>query len=163
MLPETAPVTRELRVEPMTPDLVRQSLPLAQAVRSGLSVEEWTAFCTRTLDRADGETGMDCVKDEQGYLLGLMVYAVRPDLTHGRVLNVDPFIAMDLYGRDLAAKSLLVRIEELVRLLACDAVHIALDGVETQFPRRCGPHFSRFLEHGYHADGLRLCKPFKAA
>lgn len=163
MLAETAPVARHLTVAPLTPALIRQSLPLAQAVRAGLSVEEWTAFCQRTLDRADDGTGMDCVKDEQGYLLGLMVYSVHPDLTHGRVLNVDPFIAMDLYGRDQAAKAMLARIEALAGLLTCDAVHIALDGVETQFPRRCGPHFSRFLEHGYHADGLRMCKPFKAA
>ena len=142
----------------MTANRIAQALPLAQTLRSDLTLAEWNAFCRERLDRTDSGTGMDIVTDGDGYLLGLVAYQIRTDLRHGRVLNVDPFIAMDVYGRDRACEMLLDHIEGLATAGTCGAVHVSLEGVDGRFPRRCGASFTRILESGYRADGLRLCK-----
>lgn len=167
-LSKVSPAVRHLRVLPMTDARVPQSLPLAQGLRSDLTLDDWERFCTLMLTkdddtRQDSFKGMDCVVDENDYLLGLAGYEVRPDLRHGRVLSVDPFIAIDLYGRDQAAQQLLIRMDRLAEEQDCTAVHIAFDGVDGRFPRQCGSTFSKFMERGYRADCLRLCKEVEAA
>lgn len=147
----------------MTDVRVPQSLPLAQGLRSDLTLRAWTLFCSSMLECQDGTKGMDCVADENDYLLGLAGYEVRPDLRHGQVLSVDPFIAIDLYGRDQAAQQLLIRMDHLAEEHDCTAVHIAFDGVDGRFPRQCGSTFTKFMERGYRADCLRLCKETEPA
>ncbi|NMM45082.1 hypothetical protein HH303_11375 [Rhodospirillaceae bacterium KN72] len=142
----------------MTANRIAQALPLAQTLRSDLTLTEWEAFCGQRLHHSDSDAGMDIVTDGDGYLLGLAAYQIRTDIRHGRVLDVDPFIAMDVYGRDRACEMLLEHIESLATDRACGAVHVSLEGVDGRFPRRCGTSFTRILESGYRADGLRLCK-----
>lgn len=158
---ERAAATGFLKVRPMAPGQIAQALPLARSARADLTLCEWRAYCKAVLDGAG--TGIDCVVDENGYLLGLMVFRRQADLRHGAVLSVAPFIAVDLCGRDTVACRLLARAEDRAAALDCAAVHIARDGVDGLFPRRCGAAFARFLEDGYHADGLRLCKPLPTA
>lgn len=154
---ELNPTTGYLRAQPLDAGQIAQALPLVRSVRADLTLCDWRSYCAAAQSQPGG--GIECVVDEKGYLLGLMVYRRDPDIRHRAVLTVDPFIAVDLYGRDEAARRMLIRIEALAEEHGCGAVHIALEGVDGRFPKRCGGSFSRFLEDGYHAEGLRLCKP----
>ena len=155
---DLSPALVHLKVVPMTPDMVDKALPLVRAVRSDLSLEDWRAFCAPFLSDPTGFRGLECVADENDYLMGLAGYEARTDLRHGRVLAVDPFVAADLYGRNLAAQILLARLDKIAARIGCGAVHVAYDSVDGLVPRNAGNTFDKFFEKGYRADSLRLCK-----
>lgn len=152
------PTIRHLRVRPLVHTQIVQALPLAQSLRADLELGDWRRFCEDLLAASPRVRGIECAADEHGYLLGLFAYQAGPDLRHGRVLSIDPFIAIDLYGRDYSAQRMLTRIESLARELKCDSTHVALCGVGGRFPREDGARFEKFLEQGFHADAMRLCK-----
>lgn len=142
----------------MRQDLIDMALPLVHGLRGDLTLEEWRAFCRPILSGARDDVGMECVLDEKGYLMGLAGYDARPDLRHGRVLQVDPFIAADLYGRSLAAQMLLARLDRLAVRHGCAAVHVAYEAVDDTLPIKAGHTFKKFFESGYRADSVRLCR-----
>lgn len=157
-LSPACPTIRHLRVRPMAEDQIIQALPLAQSLRADLELEHWRRFCKDLLSASPRVRGIECAADEHGYLLGLFAYQAAPDLRHGRVLSIDPFIAIDLYGRDYSAQRMLTRIDSLARELKCEATHVALCGVGGRLPREDGARLEKFLEQGFHADAMRLCK-----
>ncbi|MBO6834766.1 MAG: hypothetical protein JJ878_02035 [Alphaproteobacteria bacterium] len=142
----------------MAADWVDRALPLVRGLRSDLSLREWRSYCAPFLDRADSASGLECVLDEKDYLIGLAGYEARPDIRHGRVLMVDPFIAVDLYGRNFAAQMLLARVDTLAGSLGCRAIHIAYETADGLVTHRRGNTFDRLFDKGYRADSLRLCK-----
>jgi hypothetical protein len=152
------PQIRHLKVAPMAPEQIAQALPLAQALRSDMTVAEWRRFCEGLMNDPSPNRGIECAADEHGYLLGFFAYQAQPDLTHGRVLSIDPFIAIDLYGRDYSAQRMLVRIESLAKSLNCASTHVALGGIAGKIPKETGARVEKFLEMGYRADAMRLCK-----
>jgi len=150
-----------LVVRPMSADKALQALPLAQALRADLTLCHWKAFCDSHCRPVRPDQGIDCALDRDGYVQGFFAYSTRPDLRHGPLLSIDPFVAVDLFGRAYAARFMLDRIDTLVERLACAAVHINMDAAGGRFPQECGSRLVPYLEHGYRADGMRLCKSLK--
>lgn len=158
---QLSPSASFLHVVPMEARQIAQSLPLAQSIRSDLTLCEWRDFCESMLSCPDDRAGMECVVDDNGYLLGIMAYRCEPNLHHKKVLTVDPFVAVDLYGRDEAERRLLARAEEIAEMRGCAAVHIAVDRTD----RAIQPGLAGFSPQGYRVDGIRFCKtvPLSAA
>ena len=147
-----------LVVCPMSADKALLALPLAQILCADLTLCHWKAFCDSHCRPARPDRGIDCALDQDGYVQGFFAYSIRPDLQCAPLLSIDPFVAVDLFGRAYAARQLLNRIDSLAESLSCAAVHINLEGTEGRFPRECSSRFMPYLEHGYRAEGVRLCK-----
>lgn len=160
---DLSPALVHLRVSPLAADWVDQALPLMRGLRSDLSLREWRAYCAPFLDGTDSACGLECVIDEKDYLIGLAGYRARPDIRHGRVLAVDPFVAADLYGRNLAARMLLARLDALADRNQCDAIHISYEAADGTLPLRPGNTYDRMSAMGYRVDSLRLCKQLRLA
>ena len=88
----------------------------------------------------------------QGYIHGLFTYQVANNLCHGRVLQVDVFVALSLFDPTAAAEALLAEVERVARQHRCDAIHLSLPSLPD------GDIKERIQATGLHPEGVRLCK-----
>lgn len=80
----------------MTASDLRQAFPLAQATGVAASLDEWLAFSDDTL-RVDGggTKGMRALVNQQGIIVGLIVFALAGDPRHGTVFEITHLIALN--------------------------------------------------------------------
>ena len=158
---------------PLDARRIDQAFPVMQAAMPGLDIKSWRTFAAklvgarpaRRTPAADGKvvslptarrSGIVTVQlGRSGYIHGLFTYQVVPHLGHGRVLQVDNFIALDLFDPAAAADKLMEEMEHLGRALGCGAIHVLL-----RQPEAMGRAvvLRRFEELGHHREGLHLCK-----
>jgi len=144
-------------VEPLTSACIALSLPLAKSIDPGLTLKSWQTFCEQMMGRA--ERGMDCVRDDNGYILGLMAYRAEPEPRVGRILAVDPLIAADLYGRDSVFEALLEHMEYIALEFQCAATRLFLP------EQGCKQHVSaleKFASRGFTLQTICASKPISA-
>ncbi|HYC01714.1 MAG TPA: hypothetical protein VED40_00380 [Azospirillaceae bacterium] len=163
----------QYKAKPLDARRIDQAFPVMQAAMPGLDIRSWRAFAAKLVGprparrptAGDGNvvslpvtrrSGIVTVQlGRGGYIHGLFTYQVVPHLGHGRVLQVDNFIALDLFDPAAAADTLMQEMEHLGRLLGCGAIHVLL-----RQPEEMGRSLMlrRFEELGHHREGLHLCK-----
>ncbi|MBI3453199.1 MAG: hypothetical protein HY057_10330 [Rhodospirillales bacterium] len=137
---------------------IMRAFPLARLAAGQLSLDAWQRFAAalganrRAPDpaRVPPTRGLIGVKNTRGYLLALCSYMVTPDLCHGRRLDIDNLVALDLIDSDAATASLMAAIEHLARDLDCPAFVVHLPPA-----RAAAAAGEKFFSH-LAADGTLL-------
>lgn len=162
----------QYKAQPLDARRIDQAFPVLQTAMPGLDIKSWRAFAARLLGTrptrrpaGDGKvvdlptarrSGIVTVQlGSGGYIHGLFSYQAIPHLGHGRVLQVDNFIALDLFDPAAAADTLMAEMEHLGRVLGCGAIHVLLRQPESMGRALV---LRRFEELGHHREGLHLCK-----
>ncbi len=151
---------REYHAVPLAPDKVDQAFPLAQLLASDLSLDEWQGFCrsaiqgpgTETGNRSPGNVGIIIVLSDRDYIHGLCNYRIGTALGHGRVLYVDYFIALDIVGKETAARALMDAVNRLASAEHCETLHVAV-------PVSSSWTISLFRTLGHSCEFLHFCRP----
>jgi len=154
----------QLSIGPLPRGLAAQALPLVRSLRPDLTLEEWQSYLDLVdTGSKDGEepalSGVMAVRDHGGYLHGLFTYTVAEDIIHGRALQAENVLAVDLLGRDDAARLMVEEMERLAVLHRCGAVHVTVADDRATPPRSVSSLMGRLLATGHVVDGIRLCRP----
>lgn len=156
---------------PLKRQRIDQAFPVVQTAFPKLSLERWRAFADELLGtearassrrKAAGDNvvalpvpkprGIVAAQLGRHYIHGVFAYHVVPSLCHGRVLQVDLFVALDLFDPAACAEALMREMERLAKVLQCEAVHVSL-------PRKPPEELvARFTRLGHAEEGVRLCK-----
>ncbi|PWC33648.1 hypothetical protein TSO352_24885 [Azospirillum sp. TSO35-2] len=140
---------------------IDQAYPLVRAIAPGLTVEQWRAFAAAVLDDGGApaaRAGIMTIQNAQGYLHGLFSYAIEPDLRHGRVMNVDNFVVLDLFDTVGVAGALLRAMDGLARRLGCAAIHTILPERHLAATSPNNPIPDCFQTEGHRRETIRFCK-----
>jgi hypothetical protein len=137
----------------LTPDEIGPAFTLVLLAAPGVDLAAWRTFARPLVDSpAPHSSGAIGVRNEGGYLCGLLVYRTERDLRLGTVLTVDLFTALDVINEDAATRALLEAAEEKARELHCAGTHIRIDASQVSLARR-------FAEAGHRAQAKLFCKP----
>ena len=114
------------RLSPLRGDRILQAYPLVCAAGVDISIEDWRAFVKAMLGARNRET--DCCDiigmcSSNGYLRGLFTYRVKPDLHHGRTLDVEYFVLESVYSPREIIAALMAGVEDEARKHGCNAIH----------------------------------------
>src|SRR5581483_1568140 len=121
-------MTRVFTTQSLTAADIAPAFPLVQAAFPGLEFDEWRMFTARLVGEAEGaRSGAMGLRNEAGYLCGLLIYRAEPHLRHGTVLSIDLFTALDVTGEAAATNALLTAAEAKASELGCSATHILID------------------------------------
>ena len=116
----------QFRLSPLRGDRLLQAYPLVCAAGADISSDEWRAFVNSMLGtkaRAAERRDIVGICASNGYLRGLFTYRVRPDLHHGRILDVEYFVVESVYSpRDIVV-ALMAGVEDEARKHGCKAIH----------------------------------------
>lgn len=128
------------------------AFPLVNAEHPGIDATTWRSFALPLVDApASSLQGICGMRNEAGYLCGLMVYRVASDLHHGPLLAVDLLVAVDLVNQGAAALALLHGAEEKAHELDCQALRIQV-GVQRKALART------VKAAGFCAEAQSFCK-----
>ena len=147
----------------LTLEQTPQAFPLISITAPGLSLERWLDYAASFFD-APGPTSRGeivTVQNSDGYIHGLAICHPRPDLHHGRLLDVDNFVTLDLSGGRRAAGVLLDAAEERARAWNCACICVSLLGAVTggdDPPSRGRPDLLLFQTAGYFGGPDRMAK-----
>lgn len=163
--------------KPLGKHQVDQAFPLIQTVAPALDIDRWRRFAAVWIEdparrRTAGDrtaAGIMTVQSERGYIHGLFTYMVTEHLRHGRTLEADNFIVVDLFNTAGAAGALLRAMDQLARTLGCQAIHTnlperyvdRLDGQVIGLGR--SPTVGCFGSAGHRIETVRLCKQLDGA
>ncbi|MDE1149216.1 MAG: hypothetical protein PW843_21865 [Azospirillaceae bacterium] len=146
---------------PLDPRQIDQAYALMRPFYPGLTVERWREHATALLAPVGRGAnanaplgGIVTVQLDHRYMHGLFSYLVVPDLDHRRGLQVDVFVALDLFDPVAAADALLAEMDRLAQFHGCDAIHITLPDQQ----EAAHPSLARFRARGHVPEGRRLCK-----
>jgi len=117
---------RLYKTKSLTSENAALAYPLIQAALPTVSLEAWLAFIADLTQPADEGTGIIIVESKRGYIHGLFNYSVAMPLGHGKVLNVENFIALDTGDRAAAIKILIGVMEDIARQFGCGEIHTHL-------------------------------------
>jgi hypothetical protein len=95
-------------VRPLAPERIAQAFPLVMALDPGLTLDRWSRYAAsfvRSLEAPEPREILTA-QNKQGYIHSLASCRMRRDLRHGRVLEVENFVSLDLTGNKLAAQAL---------------------------------------------------------
>lgn len=150
---------------------IDQAFPIIQVIAPDLDMARWREFAAAKLSQASavagaaGEAdrvlppaGIMTVQDGRGYIHGLFSYSAETHLRHGRVLEVENFIVVDLFDLSLAAAELLRAMDKVAWTLGCHAIHTSLPDIGSTASGYRGAVLDCFREAGHRVETLRLCK-----
>jgi hypothetical protein len=136
----------------LRPDQTAVVYPLVHAAVPGIDLEAWRKF-VRAFGGPDPSlpAGALGLRNEAGYICGLVLFRCDHDLRHGKVLAVNLFIALDLVNEEEAASALLQAAEAKAREFACTAIHIRLDTTQKSLGQR-------LAASGYRGEADIFCR-----
>jgi hypothetical protein len=140
----------------LSPDQIAVAFPLVHAAVPGIDLDAWRKF-VRSLGSPDPSfpAGALGLRNEAGYICGLVLFRCDYDLRHGKVLAINLFIALDLVNEAEAASALLQAVEAKARELGCAATHIRLDAAQRSLGQR-------FATAGYRSEADIFCRSVDA-
>ena len=149
----------------LTRDQIPQAYPLISITAPGLSFERWADYAASFFGPAGpampGE--IVTVQNAERYIFGLAICRPRLDLCHGRILEVENFVTLDLTGGRRAARVLLSATEDRARSWDCDCICVSLLGNGADPRVRGHPAIPLFQTSGYVGEAKRLAKTLRAA
>ena len=144
----------QFRLLPLRGDGILQAYPLVCAAAGNISIDDWRVFVDSMLSGKSGESGW-CdivgVCSLNGYLRGLFTYRVKPDLHHGRTLDVEYFVVESVYSPRVIIAALMRGAEDVARGHGCRAIH-------AQMPPGSSWLSEMFMDHDYTRDTSLWCK-----
>lgn len=130
-------MTRSFTTFALPLDLVSVAFPLVSAAIPTVDLATWRSFVQPMVNaEPTGSEGVIGLRNEAGYLCGLMVYRVDRDLKSGAMLAIDLLVALDLVNEMAAGHALLQAAEAKALELRCSGIHIRL-GSEQKALIRC--------------------------
>lgn len=151
---------------PLTKRQIDQAFPLIRTIAPGLPVERWRAFAARRVGRPGPSVaarGIMTVQNGHGYIHGLFSHTVDEHLHHGRVLQVDTVVVLDLFDAAGVAAALIRAMESVARALGCDAIHTSLPDAAVAVIGSADAMFGCFRDEGHRIEARRLCKAIDRA
>jgi hypothetical protein len=144
-------MTRSFSSFALAPEQTAVVFPLVHAAIPEITLDAWRGFL-----RAQGEgAGALGLRNEAGYICGLLLFRAEHDLRHGRLLAINLFIALDLVNEEEAASALLHAAEAKARELGCAATHIRVDAAQKSLAQR-------FSAAGYRNEADLFCRAIGA-
>lgn len=149
------PMTRSFIASPLTAEDIGVAFPLVHAAMPEIDLAAWRSFARGVVDQPSPyPVGAIALRNEAGYLCGVLTYRIDRDLRYGTALNVDLFAALDVTGEEAAARALLHAADAKARELCCAAVRVCIDGLAEPLP-------ARVSAAGYRAQATVFCKPLR--
>jgi hypothetical protein len=150
-------MTRIFTTASLTSAEIAPAFPLVHATFPELDFAAWRSFATRLLRETEAaRAGVVGLRNEAGYLCGLLIYRTDPHLRHGKVLSIDLFTALDVTGEAAAGSALLTAAEAKAAELGCSATHIIIDGAQRSLAES-------FAKAGHRSEARLFCKQLAAA
>ncbi len=146
---------RTYHVRTLSESQLPQAYPLVQALASEHSLNAWLSYAKGFVAKGINAGGVLSAQDDAGYIYGLFCYEVVPDLGGGRVLVVEPFVALDLVDRLGPITVLIEAMERLAREQDCVSIHLQ---IPQRGDMRAVVDFRPFRAAGYKLEGVRLCR-----
>lgn len=141
-------MARSFTAAPLTAADIAVTFPVISAALPGIDLATWRSFARGLVDLPSPyPAGGACLRNDGGYVCGVMTYRIDRDLRHGTALNVDLFAALDLTGEEVTTQALLQLAEEKARELRCAAIRIHLESGGEVLARR-------FLAAGYRHQAM---------
>lgn len=149
---------RHLRLVALEKARIPEAYPLIQAVKGDLTLAAWKREAESFVQAqaAGSGCGIMTLQDGNGLILGLFYHDVTENGTHGPVLNVSHFVAMDLISPQKIIAELAEGMEVMAERLCCRAVH-----TEITTDMRSSPHpvLEGLQDLGHRLERVHLCKP----
>lgn len=120
---------RRLTVAPLSPAKIDQCFALVRLGSPHVKPELWQTYAMDYLaESRAGNAGILSVEEDRGYLLGVLVYEVGPDLHHGITMIAKDCFVYDCLerGKREIALSLIAGLEELANQQRCTSLHLRL-------------------------------------
>jgi hypothetical protein len=146
-------------IEPIGPETIERTYPLAQAVIPTLSKHEWMQSC-----HCSGVADGSCVarrerediavaRNAKGYIKGLCMYVVRAHATYGRLIDVPFFVASSAADGEGVTGELINFLMGKCDRSDCSGIRIWGIRGETWADRRSPSHIAR-NDHGLYLPAL---------
>ena len=149
-------MTRVFTTASLTPAEIAPAFPLVHATFPELDFTAWRTFAAHLLgDTASARIGAMGLRNEAGYLCGVLAYRAERNLRHGKVLSVDLFTALDVTGEAAATKALLTAAEAKAAELGCSATHILIDATQHRLTET-------IAQAGHRNEAKLFCKQLAA-
>ena len=147
----------DITVQMLEPNQIRSVFPLIRQVVPTLDLAGWMRFARRLVNPRRAELGGIVVAQRAArpFPSGLFCYRQQRDLTHGKVLIAEHFVALDLLHPDAVLAALLAELDALGNRFGCNAVRSVLHG---SAPDIAG----RLTEAGHRPEAAMLFKPMHA-
>jgi hypothetical protein len=131
-------MVRSFTAAPLSAEDIAVTFPVINAALPAVDFATWRRFARGLVDLPSPyPAGGACLRNEGGYVCGVMTYRIDRDLRDGTALNVDVFAALDVTGEDAATRALVQVAEEKARELRCTAIRVHLetggDGLAQRF------------------------------
>jgi hypothetical protein len=144
---------RSFTAAPLTAEDIAVAFPLVHAALPEIDLALWRSFARGIVDLPSPyPAGGACLRNEGGYVCGVLTYRIERDLRHGTVLNVDLFAALDVTGEEAATRALLQVAEGKARDLHCPAIRVTIEKSGATLTRR-------LRTSGYRPEATIFCKP----
>lgn len=136
---------------------IEPAFALIQALRPSLTLDDWRGFAVPLVDRKRlAQNGLVGVRNEAGYLCGLFVYRVEPDLTHERAFFVDVIAALDIVDATSVLRAMIDSVRSTAHRLGCGIARVRIDRNQTGL----GAYLRR---NGLEVEGELLSMPMSAS
>ncbi len=100
--------------------------PLICAWQPRVTLEAWREFAQALIGDGSPRQGITAIRNEAGYLCGLFVYRVEPDLHHGLALVVDPVAALDVIDVKTVVQAMVEAAEAHAHRLGCEVARFRI-------------------------------------
>jgi hypothetical protein len=128
------------------------AFPLIHAALPDVTLATWRDFARGFVGLPSPyPAGAIGLRNEAGYLCGVLTYRIDRDLRHGTVLSVDIFAALDVTGEEAAMRALLQAAEAKAHELRCGVARIQIDGHK-------GARAQRLVASGYREQASVFSK-----
>ncbi len=139
-------------------DRAPQAYPLVNSIHPDLTLDAWLNYVDALNEGVGMDAGILAAVETQGYMHGLFAYRIEPDLSDGRVLAIENFVAADVCGRDDAGRDLIEVINRLADDKCCGAISVSVAQDVPAMVVNPTATFGRFSRDGLAADAVRLRK-----
>lgn len=120
----------DITVQMLAPDQIRSVYPLIRQAVPALDLPGWQRFARGLVHPRRPELGGIVVATRlpRPFPCGLFCYRQERDLTHGKVLIGEHFVALDLLEPDIVLAALVAELDALAKRFGCDAVRSVVHG-----------------------------------
>lgn len=120
----------DIDVKMLAPDQVRSVFPLIRQIVPTLDLAGWQRFARSVIHPRRPELGgiVVATRPPRPFPCGLFCYRQEHDLTRGKVLVAEHFVALDLLDPDHVLSALVAELDGLARRFGCAAVRSVVHG-----------------------------------